>query len=114
MDKMTCYRQLIMRLLQDFADLCNRGSLEAEAETVCIFDTERDQYMVANVGWQSRHRLRGTPLYLRLRNGKIWIEEDWTEGGIANDLLAAAVPHEDIVLAFHSPEKRALTEFAVA
>ena len=42
------------------------------------------------------------------------IEEDWTEEGIATDLLEAGVPHEDIVLAFHPPEKRPLTDFAVA
>jgi hypothetical protein len=34
--------------------------------------------------------------------------------GIATDLLEAGVPKEDIVLTFHSPEMRPLTEFAVA
>ncbi len=42
------------------------------------------------------------------------IEEDWTEGGIATDLLEAGVPKEDIVLAFHPPKMRPYTEFAVA
>ena len=91
MDKITCYRQLIVQLLQDFANLCNRGSMEEDAETVCLFDLERDHFMVAHVGWQNHKRLRGTPLFLRLRNGKIWIEDDWTERGIATDLLAAGV-----------------------
>ena len=36
------------------------------------------------------------------------------EEGIATALLAAGVPKEDIVLAFHSPEKRKYTEFAIA
>jgi hypothetical protein len=55
------------------------------------------------------------PLYLRLRDGTIWVEEDWreedwTEEGIANRLLKAGVPHEDIVLGFHAPGMRKLTE----
>jgi hypothetical protein len=37
-----------------------------------------------------------------------------TEDGIATDLLEAGVPKEDIVLAFHAPEMRPYTEFAVA
>ncbi|MEA5560934.1 element excision factor XisI family protein, partial [Planktothrix agardhii] len=47
-------------------------------------------------------------------NDKIYIEEDWTEEGIANELLTEGVPKEDIVLAFHDPETRKLTEFAIA
>jgi hypothetical protein len=42
------------------------------------------------------------------------MEEDWTEEGITAELLKEGVPKEDIVLAFHDPESRKLTEFAVA
>jgi hypothetical protein len=52
--------------------------------------------------------------YLRLTNGKIWIEEDWTKEGIAHELVLEGVPHEDIVLAFDPPFVRHLTEFATA
>jgi hypothetical protein len=37
-----------------------------------------------------------------------------TEDGIANRLLEAGVPKEDIVLAFQPPEFRRHSEFAVA
>jgi hypothetical protein len=45
---------------------------------------------------------------------KFWIEEDWTEDGIAADLVRAGVPKEDIVLAFHEPGMRQYTDFAAA
>jgi XisI protein len=38
-------------------------------------------------------------VYVRIRDHKFWIEEDRTEDDIANDLVQAGVPHEDIVLA---------------
>jgi hypothetical protein len=79
-----------------------------------VFDEAHDQYMLVNVGWLRQERIRGLTLYLRLRNGKIWVEEDWLEDGIVGDLLEAGVPKSDIVLAFHHPEMRPLTEFAVA
>jgi hypothetical protein len=53
-------------------------------------------------------------LFARIHNGKIWIEEDNTEEGLASLLVEAGVPKEDIVLAFHPPELRDLTEYAVA
>jgi hypothetical protein len=36
-------------------------------------------------------------VYLRIRDERIWVEEDGTKQGIVNDLLEAGVPHEDIV-----------------
>ena len=53
-------------------------------------------------------------VYIRIEQSKIWIEEDWTKQGIANELLEAGVPPEDIVLSFQHPIKRPLTEFATA
>jgi hypothetical protein len=49
-----------------------------------------------------------------IRDEKIWIQHDGTEGGIANELVERGVPKQDIVLAFHSPFKRQFTEFAVS
>ncbi len=51
-------------------------------------------------------------VYIRLRDGKLWIEEDWTEDGIATDFVAAGIPKEDIVLAFHEPTMRQYIDFA--
>jgi hypothetical protein len=51
---------------------------------------------------------------MRIKNEKIYIEEDWTEEGMANELLTEGVPMENIVLAFQAPETRKLTGFAVA
>ncbi|NES80693.1 MAG: hypothetical protein F6K10_04420 [Moorea sp. SIO2B7] len=78
------------------------------------FDNERDQYLWFQVGWTPEERIKGISVHIRLKNKKIYIEEDWTEEGIANKLLREGVPKEDIVLAFHDPETRKLTELAIA
>jgi len=114
MDKLTRYRSLIKQLLNDYCALMNRSSAPSEVETEVVFDEQHDHYLLLNVGWSGRKRFRGTTVYLRLRNGKIWVEEDWLEEGIVKDLVAAGVPKSDIVLAFQHPEMRPLTEFAVA
>lgn len=46
-------------------------------------------------------------------NGKLWIQHDGTEDGIANRLVELGVPKSDIVLAFHPPYKRPYTDFAI-
>ena len=113
MDKLTSYRTLIQRLLSEFAALVDRQPTPG-VETLCVFDQERDQYLLLRTGWSQGRGARGVTLFLRLRDGKVCVEEDWTEDGIATDLVKAGVPNEEIVLAFHPPQVRPLTEFAVA
>jgi len=112
MDKLNRYHQLIQKILQHHEILANKAPEEPiEAHVIC--DYERHRYMLFDTGWWNKKRVRKPTIYIRICNGKIWIEEDWTEDGIATDLLAAGVPKEDIVLAFHHPDMRPLTEFAV-
>lgn len=110
MAKVEHYRQLVQELLSTYTEI---QSSNKALETELIFDTERDRYQVVHVGWLDERRIYGCSLHLDIRNGKIWIQHDGTEGGIANKLVERGVPKSDIVLAFHSPFKRQFTEFAV-
>ncbi len=111
MDKLKQYRNLIKKILTEDAAL---DPSQETMETLLVFDEERDSYQLMYVGWNQHMRTHGALLHLRLRNGKIWIEYDGTEAGVAQALLDAGVPKEDIVLAFHAEWKRKLTDFAVA
>ncbi len=111
MDKLTHYRSLIQKILteyhQQFSPAC-----PSHTEMLLAFDEKRDQYLWFQVGWTPQERIKGISVHVRLKNDKIYIEEDWTEEGIVTDLLKEGVPKEDIVLAFHAPETRQFTEFA--
>lgn len=116
MDQLTRYRTIIKSLMSEFVDIVTRQPRRGgqEVDTYCAFDDERGQYLLMTVGWSGDRRVRGTTLYVRLHDGKFWVEEDWTEDGIATALVRAGVPRHDIVLAFHPPAMRPHTEFAVA
>lgn len=113
MEKLTEYRRLLRCKLSEYERLFNLQPTPG-VETLLVFDEERDHYLLMSLGWAEDRRVRRAILHVRLRNGTFWIEEDWTENGLATDLLQAGVPKEDIVLAFHPPERRTWTEFAVA
>ncbi|ESA35740.1 XisI protein [Leptolyngbyaceae cyanobacterium CCMR0082] len=113
MDKLTEYPKLIKRILTEYVELSNRNS-NLDIETFLIVDEEKSHYIWMNLGWQNKERVSGMTVYVRIRKDKFWIEEDWTENGIATDLIREGVPKEDIVLAFHEPKMRQYTEFAVA
>lgn len=88
------------------------GLHRGETALHLICDTESDRYQVLHLGWDGPKRIFGCIAYVTIQNGKIWIERDGTELGIATELLQAGIPPTDIVLGFHAPDRRALTEFA--
>jgi hypothetical protein len=110
MAKIDEYRQIVRDLLTEYSQIkANNEEVEAEL----IFDLERDRYQVVHVGWSRKHRVYGCVLHLDIKDDKIWIQHDGTEGGIANDLTDKGIPKHDIIIGFHSPFKRQFTEFAV-
>jgi len=78
-----------------------------------VFDSERDRYLLMVTGFEGIKRYDYALIDVEIRNGKFWIHYDGLEDGVATYLLEKGVTKEDIVLAFYSPEKRKLTEFAV-
>jgi hypothetical protein len=110
MDKMTRYGALVEEILREYgAYKPSYGEVERET----IFVPAQGHYQLLSVGWQGQSRVHGCQVHVDIKGGKIWIQHDGTEEGIANRLVAAGVPKTDIVLAFHSPFMRRFTEFAV-
>jgi hypothetical protein len=105
------YREIIERVLTEYTKIKYAwGDVECHP----LFDRQHDGYALITLGWNERKRTHYCLVHLEIVNGKIWIQEDGIEHGIANDLEAAGIPRHDIVLGFQPPEIRLLTEYAVA
>lgn len=113
MGRIEYYRKTIEKILTEYHNF-NLKSPSATLESAVVFDEERDHYLLLTMGWKKDERIKGVMIHVRLHNGKIWIEEDWTEEGVATDLLRLEIMPEEIVLAFHPPQLRQYTEFAIA
>jgi XisI protein len=113
MDRVNEYRSIIKQVLDDYYRLYT-GSENPNFETFLLCDESQAQYLLMRLGWDGDRRVNRNVIHLRLRDGRIWVEEDWTEQGVATDLLAAGVEREAIVLGFQPPHLREYTEFAAA
>jgi len=76
------YKEIVQKILESHAK--NRSNTPTEVKL--IFDTERDRYQVLNMGWQELTRIFACIIYVEIKDGKIWIERDGTEIGVANEL----------------------------
>ncbi len=113
MDKLIAYPKLIKQILTEYVEL-SKHNPNPGIETFLIVDEVKAHYIWMSLGWQNGERVTDITVYVRIWNDKFWIEEDWTEDGIATSLVRAGVPKEDIVLAFHEPKMRQYTDFAAA
>lgn len=111
MDTLDTYRQIIQDLLTEYVRL---QYAYGEIQNETIFDREADRYLVMSIGWQDARRIHGCLIHVDIVNDKVWIQRDGTEHGIADELVAAGIPKDRIVLGFHPPEVRQHTEYAVA
>jgi hypothetical protein len=111
MDSVENYRTIIRRVLLEYASIpLHRGDLHY----LPVFDREHDRYLLIIMGWDGPKHVHHIVFQLDLIEGKIWLQCDNTDAGIAYDLDRAGVPKKDIVLGFQPPEVRPLTEYAVA
>lgn len=110
MDKLERYREIVRAVIQEYARYKpSHGQIETEA----IVDPERDHYEVMHVGWDGPRRVHGSVIHLDIIDGKIWLQYDGTNRPVADELIEAGIPKEDIVLAFHPERVRPHTGFAV-
>ncbi len=111
MDKLTHYREIIRQLIFEYA---GHKPANGQIETEAVIDLERDHYEVLHVGWDGVRRIHGSVVHIDIINNKVWIQYDGTSQPVAEALLEAGIPREDIVLGFHPAELRQYTDFAVS
>lgn len=111
MDTVNEYRRIIRELIQRYAQYkpaCDDIQIEV------IFDPSNDHYELVYAGWNGIYRIHGSVVHIDIRQDKVWIQYDGTEDGVADELVAAGIPRDRIVLAFKPPRARPYTGFAVA
>ena len=110
MESLSQWQGLLERVLQSYADL---PYPYRDVNTYVVVGREKKHFFLMHEGWQGSKRIHGIVVHAEIREGKIWIHYDGIEDSITAELEAAGVPKSKIVLAFHSPDIREHTGYAV-
>ena len=105
------YQKIVKRILREVAGMM---PTDENVRTELIFDDAQGHYQLGQVGWEGKRRVDSVFLHVDVCDGKIWVQHDGTNLGIAEEMVRAGVPKDHIVLAFRHPSRRPDTEYAVA
>ena len=100
--------EVIERVLSE----CVRRYATDDARMFTVFDHDSGNFLMIEEGWQGTKRIYTPFVHVELRAGTVWIQQDFTNHGIANDLAREGIPFECMILAYKAPALRVETEFA--
>jgi hypothetical protein len=111
MDTLDQYRNYIHKILSEYASIPH---IHGQINSIVIVSEDRNHFLLMNEGWDGKKHIHHCLIHVQILNEKLWIHFDGTEDGITDELVAAGVPKDKIVLAFHPPYVRQHTGYAVA
>jgi XisI protein len=98
---------------QDLLARAQEPLSHGEITLTVSFDDVHERYLLLAVGWNGVRRVHTVLVHIARVHDQVWIEQDSTPPpGIAETLVAAGIPRDQIVLAFHHPNVRPHSEFA--
>jgi len=109
MDRIDSYRQIIEKIFSEYMEIPYKYG---EIRNEIIISQDSNRYLLLMTGWREDQRIYGCLTHIDIINGKLWIQHDNTEQGVAEDLERYGVKKEDIVLGFHPPDVRPYTGYA--
>jgi len=110
MDSLNNYRKLVKQLLSEYAEI---PVFDSGIQNEIIFDLENDRYMLINIGWFNEQRIHYCVIHIDIIDGQVWIQANNTDRLIAEELVAAGIPAESIVLGLQPPDVRPYTAYGV-
>ena len=112
MEKLERYQKILTRLVEDFAK--NPFSVQKSLENQALIDTKHNHYQVVTLGWDNNSFVYSPILHFDIKDEKIWIQQNWTDVMVDNELVKMGVDKNDIVLGFLPVYAREYSEIAVA
>jgi hypothetical protein len=110
-EKLNRYKRICRQIVERHAAM---PSEPTSVESLAVCDSESGNYLLMDIGWYPKERAHYVVVHLRVKGGKVWVEYDGVEYGIAKDLIEAGIPEEDVVWPSNERDRRRFTELVAA
>lgn len=112
MDKVGKYQKAIISLLEEYAAIkpANMPGIEQQV----VADLNRNHFALIRLGWENDRFVYHCVMHFDIKGEKVWLQQNWTDQNVADELIAKGVERGDIVLGFVPPYARGHSGYAVA
>lgn len=97
--------------IQTVLQQCVERYATPDARMFTVFDEQRGHFLVIEEGWLGKKHLYNPFVHVELQGDLIWVQQDFTNHGIANDLVRCGIPKEQIVLGYKPASERNEVEY---
>ncbi|MEM9847386.1 MAG: XisI protein [Bacteroidota bacterium] len=109
-NKLKQYQDAIIALLEAYTKSKLRNMPDVENQT--LIDKENHHYLFQRVGWSKGKFSHACLFHFDIKEDKIWLQCNWTDSDLAEELVNLGVKKEDIVLGFIPASERKYTDYA--
>jgi hypothetical protein len=110
-EKLNSYRRILQQVIEMHAAMPRE---QENVESLAICDSVHDNYLLMDVFPDPKGSAGYIVVHLRLKDGKVRVERDGIEYGIAEDLMEAGIAKEDIAYTFYGRDLIPVPESAAA
>lgn len=110
MDKVTRYQEAILKVLNEYAKI--KPSNIENIDNQVIADKTNNHFQLMRVGWDKNEFIHDCVMHFDIKDAKVWIQCNWTDIDVAEELMSYGVARQDIVLGFIPENERAFTGYA--
>jgi len=106
------YQLIAKEVIQEIYDYYTKAKDDSNR---LIIDDNSCNYVLISDSWEHSKRYYGIIIHIEIKaDGKVWVHDDNTELIVVDRLLERGIPPKSMVLGWHPPSMREVTEFAVA
>ena len=98
MFKVKTYQKILLSFLEDYSKITYANAPNLEQQI--LVDTKRNHFQLVSVGWQKGKFIYDVVFHFDIKNEQIWIQQNWTDIKLRQELVERGVENKDIFVAF--------------
>ena len=105
MEKVKTYQKILLSFLEDYSKITYANAPNLEQQI--LVDTKRNHFQLVSIGWQKSKFIYDVVFHFDIKNGQVWIQQNWTDVKLRQELVERGVENKDIFVGF-SPQQQPL------
>lgn len=100
MEKLAQYQRILSEFVEEFANA--PFSVQTQLQNQAVTDTIHNHFQVVTMGWDKGQFVFDIVLHFDIKDNKIWIQQNWTDILLDQELVKRGVAATDIKVGFLS------------